>query len=153
MWRSHVPSLELICVHVHRGGEAFMKEAAGVSEYWISMWDTMFWRILIIWDFFLKICVQCCDHVFPVCLHGLGECIIVFSAQLPVPVCACVQVTHDPDSAGRSVSFMSPAPFPLKSGSKDKRITPICYDTTVCVKNDFLEVWVVTRWHCGGHNF
>lgn len=66
-----------------------------------------------------------CEHVSDVCLHGLCVCIIVFSAWLAVPVCACVQVAHDPGSTGRSVSFMSSVQFSLKSGSKDKRITPI----------------------------
>ena len=70
-----------------------------------------------------------CERVRCVCLHGLRVCIIVFSARLAVPVCARVQVAHDPGSAGRSVSFMSPVQFSLKSGSKDKRITPICCDT------------------------
>lgn len=97
-----------------------------------------------------------------VCLHGLCICIIVFSGRLAVPVRARVQVVHDPDSAGRSVSFMSSAQFYLKSGSKDERITLIRHDThaltlaPVSLKNDFLEVWsgnkVVTRWHCGGHS-
>lgn len=62
-------------------------------------------------------------------MHAVCVCIILFSARLAVQVCACVQVAHDPDSAGRSVSFMSPVQFSLKSGSKDKRITPIRYDT------------------------
>lgn len=82
--------------------------------------------------FFLKVCVHACifcKHVPYVCLHGLRVCIIEFSAWLAVPVCACVQVAHDPGSAGRSVSFMSSVQFSLKSGSKDERITLICYDT------------------------
>lgn len=82
-----------------------------------------------------------------VCLHGLCICIIVFSGRLAVPVRARVQVVHDPDSAGRSVSFMSSARFYLESGSKDERITLIRHDThaltlaPVSLKNDFLEVW------------
>lgn len=61
--------------------------------------------------------------------HGLCLCITVFSAWLAMPVCACVQVAHDPGSAGRFVSFMSSVQFLLKSGSGDKRITPVRYDS------------------------
>lgn len=87
-----------------------------------------------------------CNPRLCVCLHGLCICIIVFSGRLAVPVRARVQVVHDPDSAGRSVSFMSSAQFYLKSGSKDERKTLIRHDThaltlaPVSLKNDFLEV-------------
>lgn len=72
---------------------------------------------------FASMCPMC------VCMDCVHVCIIVFSAWLAVPVCACVQVAHDPGSAGRSVSFMSSVQFSLKSGSKDERITLIRYDT------------------------
>lgn len=72
---------------------------------------------------FASMCPMC------VCMDCVRVCIIVFSAWLAVPVCACVQVAHDPGSAGRSVSFMSSVQFSLKSGSKDERITLIRYDT------------------------
>lgn len=64
-----------------------------------------------------------CWHVSRVCLQGLNVCIMELSAWSAVPVHACVQVAHDPGSAGRFVSFMPPVQFSLKSGSKDERIT------------------------------
>ena len=157
----HIPLLEI--VHAHGSGE-------GTSLPWelwqVCLTERLFWGILITWIFvfFEGECAGMlfffCERVRCVCLHGLRVCIIVFSARLAVPVCARVQVAHDPGSAGRSVSFMSPVQFSLKSGSKDKRITPICCDTHththtqthtgLFLKNDFLEIWVVTRWHRGG---
>lgn len=79
---------------------------------------------------FLWACVLC------VCLHGLNVCIIELSARLAVPVHACVQVAHDPGSAVRSVSFMSPVQFSLKSGSKDERKTLLLGGTTHTGSND-----------------
>lgn len=86
--------------------------------------------------------LRACVCVMCACMASLRVCIIVFSARLAVPVCGCVQVAHDPGSTGRSVSFMSPVQFSLKSGSKDKRITPIRHDThtPASLKNDFLEI-------------
>lgn len=114
-----------------------------------------FWRCVCMHGF--------CKHLPYVCMHVLCICLITFSTRLAVPVCTCVQVAHDPGSAGRSVSFMSTVQLCLKSGSKDERITLIRFDThayththtkihwhtLVSLKNDFLEIWLVTRWHRG----
>ena len=149
------------CSWIRRRNKLAMGAVAGVSDwtpllgYLDHMNFCFFWRWVCRHAFFFF-----CERVRCVCLHGLRVCIIVFSARLAVPVCARVQVAHDPGSAGRSMSFMSPVQFSLKSGSKDKRITPICCDTHththtqthtgLFLKNDFLEIWVVTRWHRGG---
>ncbi len=147
MWL-HVPLLELICMCMEGGKiRLAVGAAAGVCD-WISMWDALFCGILIIWFFFEGVCacLPLCEHVLYVCLHGLCVCIIVFSARLAVPVCACVQVAHDPGSAGRSVSFMSPVQFSLKYGSKDKRITPICCDTHTHTHETHQSLWKMTSW-------
>jgi len=73
--------------------------------------------------------VQACMHfhkyVHNVCLYGSCVCLIVFSAQLAVPVHSSVQVAHDHASVGRSVSFLSPVQFLPQIWVKDKRITPV----------------------------
>lgn len=145
------PLLEIICcMHVPGWEKEHACSGSCGRCVSLSMWDALFWGILIIW-ICLKVCVRACMHfwerVHYVGLHELCVCIIVFSARLAVPVCACVTVAHDPGSAGRSMSFMSPVQYSLKSGSKDKRITPICYDAHTPTHTDsHRSLWKMTSW-------